>query len=100
VNIITPQQALQALEGIEDDLLIPIYVELYERTIHESSSEADRKKGKATMAEVLATASDQEKRQLIANLIAERPNIIFEISEELERVEMSTKLLELKDTFE
>ena len=100
MNNITSQQALQALEGIDDDLLIPIYVELYERTVQESSSETERKKGKAKMAEVLAIASDQEKRQLIANLIAERPNILLEISEELERVEMSNKLLELKETIE
>ncbi len=97
---ITSQQALQALEGIDDDLLVPIYVELYERTIHESASEAERKKGKAIMAEVLSAASDLEKRQLIANLIAERPNILLEISEELERVEMSNKLLELKEAIE
>lgn len=97
---ITLQQALQALEGIDGDLLIPIYIELYERTIHESSSEADRKKGKEIMAEVLSTASDLEKKQLIANLIAERPNILLEISEELERAEMSNKLLELRGTFD
>ncbi|MFQ5978670.1 MAG: hypothetical protein ACE5OZ_11130 [Candidatus Heimdallarchaeota archaeon] len=97
---VSKQQALQALEGINDELLIPIYVELYERTVHENSSKEDRKKGKEVMADVLSTASGREKRQLIANLIADRPELLLKISEDLERVAMSIKLLELKDLIE
>lgn len=97
---ISLQQALQALEGINDDLLIPVYIELYERTVHENSSKEECKKGVAIMADVLSTASDYEKRQLIANVIADQPEILLEISEELERVAMGMTLLELKELIE
>ncbi len=97
---LSQKQAIKALDGIEVDLLIPIYLELYERTVFENASDKARQKGIEIMRDVISSATDYEKKQLIANMIVEKPDILLKISEDLDRAVMGNQLLELKNLLE